>query len=109
MSSSCGNGLAVKGIDPPLPAVQEAIATLRAFYYGGAGANVGADKNDNGTVTLSFYDEGERLGARLLFAVTYTPEGKELEKHRRDLKERLAWQAAQAAAEKGKGEGEKKE
>lgn len=93
--SSCNaqNPLTAQGIAPPIEPVKQAIGVLRKFYYGDAGANRGVQKNDDGTVTLSFYDEGPREGARTLFAVTYTPESEELEKHRADLAERLALQA----------------
>ncbi|KAL1408596.1 hypothetical protein Q8F55_005409 [Vanrija albida] len=85
--------LTAKGIAPPIEPVKQAIAVLRKFYYGDAGANRGVEKNEDGTVTLSFYDEGPREGARTLFAVTYTPESDALDKHRADLAERLALQA----------------
>ncbi|WOO82929.1 uncharacterized protein LOC62_04G006409 [Vanrija pseudolonga] len=93
--SACNaqNPLTAKGMAPPIEPVKQAIAVLRKFYYGDAGANRGVEQNADGTVTLNFYDEGPREGARTLFAVRYTPESEALEKHRTDLAERLALQA----------------
>jgi hypothetical protein len=78
---------------PPAPEpVKAALATLREYYYGSASANRGGSMNPDGTLTYSFHDEGPRDDARVLFALTFTPEGPHLDQHRGDLALRLSLQ-----------------